>query len=248
MRSTFVNMEQHVDFDVGSRLKRLREYFRLTQLQMADRANIDYKYYGRLERNESTPTIAVIEKICKGLDISLIQFFMPSSKTLKNDLNGEFNVQKIQAFNIGKEIDIHFNRDALLAGCSNCIWYNGYLASAYLDEYELKLSVEGNVRANVYIDYSEVASINNEEAGCELLKYVNNDEELRKLLIREEYTEETLQEYRGTVIFVPESNWITLSLINHRTRELVYDFELDTDNIFEPFLGKGVDIEEYFFP
>ncbi len=236
-----------MEFDVGNRLKRLREYYALTQLQMADKADIDYKYYGRIERNESIPTVAVIEKICQGLDISLVQFFMPGSKTLKYDAYGEFHVQRIQAHNIEKEIDIHFNRDAVIKDCCSCIWYNGYLASAYLDEYELKLSVEGNVRANIYVEYSEVATINDEEAGSELLKYARNDNELQALMVREEYNEDTLRHYKGTVIFVPESNWITLSLINHSTGEIIDVFELDTDNIFEPFMGNGINLEDYIF-
>lgn len=247
MRFTQLAGSKELNFDIGDRLKRLRQYFELTQLQMADKASIDYKYYGRLERNESVPTIATIEKICSGLDISLAQFFMPKSRILKADANGEFHVQKVQALNMADEIDVHYNRDAIIKDCSNCLWYNGYLASAYLDEYELKLSVEGNVRAQIYIDYKEVATINDESAGSELLRYINNDIELNSLLVREEYSEKILDEYNGNVVFVPESNWLTLSLIDHKTEDVIDVFELDTDNIFEPFMSKNTNLADYIF-
>lgn len=234
-------------FDVGGRLKRLREYYKLTQIQIAEKAEIDEKYYGRIERNESVPTVAVIEKICKGLDIPLVQFFMPASKTLVGDFSSEFNVQRTQATNMKYEIDVHFNRDAILKCCSLCLWYNGYIASAYLDEYELKLSAEGNIRANIYIDYEEVATINDVDASHELMKYVKNDEELISILIREEYSMEVLEEHNGNAIFVPESNWLTLSLINHITGEVVDAFDLDTENIYDPFMSRGADLVEYIF-
>ena len=234
-------------FDVGGRLKRLREYYKLTQIQIAEKAEIDDKYYGRIERNESAPTIAVIEKICKGLDIPLVQFFMPSSKVLGGDFSSEFFVQRTQATNMKHEIDVHFNRDALLKNCSLCLWYSGYIASAYLDEYELKLSAEGNIRAQIYVDYEEVATINDVDASYELMKYVKNDEELIARLVREEYSMEVLKEHNGNAIFVPESNWLTLTLINHITGELIDVFDLDTENIYDPFMSRGSDLVEYIF-
>lgn len=236
-----------MSFDVGRRLKRLREYYRLTQMQMAERADIDYKYYGKIERNESVPTVSTIEKICKGLDISLVQFFMPPSKVLSNDNYGEYYVQKIQAENMKHEIDIHFNRDVLLKDCVHCLWYSGYIASAYYDEYELQLTAEGNICAKIYMNYLEVANINGREASHELSKYVKNDKELKKMMVREEYSEEKLKDYCGNIIFLLESNWLSLSLINHLSGELIDVFNLDTENIYEPFITRGADLANYIF-
>ena len=123
----------------------------------------------------------------------------------------------------------------------------GNFASAYLDEFELKLSVEGNVRAQIYINYEEVASINDESAGSDLLKYIKNDAELASMLVREEYSDDILNEYNGNVIFVPESNWLTLTLIDHRTEDIIDVFELDTDDIFEPFMSKDTNLADYIF-
>ncbi len=236
-----------MSFDVGQRLKRLREYYKLTQMQIAERAGIDDKYYGRIERNESTPTVSVIEKICEGLDIPLVQFFMPPSKVLSGDDSGEYHVQKIQAENLKYEIDIHFNRDALLKGCRHCLWYSGYIASAYFDEYELQLTAEGNVRAQIYINYVETANINDRDASYELMKYIKNDQELKAMMVREEYSEDVLRGHGGNIMFVPESNWLSLSLINHLSGELIDVFDLDTEDIYEPFISRGADLMDYIF-
>ena len=166
---------------------------------------------------------------------------------MSNDSFGEYHVQKTQAENMKYEIDIHFNRDALLKDCSHCLWYSGYIASAYLDEYELELTVEGNIRAQIYIDFVEVANINDRDAAYELMKYVKNDQELREMMVREEYSEEILKDHLGNIIFVPESNWLSLSLINHLSGELIDVFDLDTENIYEAFISRGVDLLDYFF-
>ena len=234
-------------FNVGKRLKKLREYYKLTQIQVAERSGIDDKYYGRIERNESTPTVAVIEKICDGLDIPLVQFFMPSSKVLKGDSLGEYSVQRTQAINMNYEIDIHFNKDAIIENRSHCLWYCGYIASAFLDEYELKLSAEGNIRAQIYLEYEEVAAINDKDASDELMKYVKDDQELMTRLVREEYSEECLEEHNGNAIFMQESNWLTLTLINHVNGEIMDVFDLDIENIYDPFMNKRADFVNYIF-
>ena len=54
-----------MEFDVGKRLRRLRKYYCYSQNEMAARADINDKYYGRIERNESKPTIVTIEKYAK---------------------------------------------------------------------------------------------------------------------------------------------------------------------------------------
>ena len=51
--------------NIGNKLKAYRLSFNLTQEELAYKAGINEKYYGRLERNESCPTIEKMEKICK---------------------------------------------------------------------------------------------------------------------------------------------------------------------------------------
>ena len=116
-----------MNFNTGKRLKELRLLLCLSQSKLSEDASIDEKYYGRLERNESIPTVTTLEKICKVLGISLIQFFMPASKILRQDPLSEYYIQKAQVDIMEYEIDLHFNRDVILKGCNNCIWYSGYI-------------------------------------------------------------------------------------------------------------------------
>lgn len=61
--------------EIGRIIKYYRELNNLTQLQLAEKADINEKYYGRIERDESSPTINKVENICKALDIEMIDLF-----------------------------------------------------------------------------------------------------------------------------------------------------------------------------
>lgn len=53
-------------------LKTIRKSKGLTQEQLAERSDIDYKYLQKLEgKNPSSPTLSVLEKLSRGLEISL---------------------------------------------------------------------------------------------------------------------------------------------------------------------------------
>lgn len=53
-------------------LKSIRKSKGLTQEQLAERSDIDYKYLQKLEgKNPSSPTLSVLEKLSRGLEISL---------------------------------------------------------------------------------------------------------------------------------------------------------------------------------
>lgn len=235
-------------FDYGNRLKELRNVLRLTQRELAENSDIDEKHYGRLERRENVPTIEIIEKICNGMGIPLVLFFMPSLRTLKNDTSNEFEIQKIKALNFAQEIDIHFNYDVIKNGCNLCVWYNGFIATASLDEYELKLSADGNIRASIYVDYEEVASINSEEASPILSQYYKDDVELLSCLEREDFNQSLLELHSGNTIFMPESNWLNLTLIDNSIGKTIDVFTLDTANIYDPFYNKQRDLIEFLLP
>lgn len=47
----------------------------MTQAQVAEKAGINEKYYGELERDESSPTLNTLEKICIALNIEVKDFF-----------------------------------------------------------------------------------------------------------------------------------------------------------------------------
>ncbi|WP_162274987.1 helix-turn-helix domain-containing protein [Mailhella massiliensis] len=63
-----------IDLAFAKTLKQLRRDKRLTQEELAQRAGLDYKYLQKLEgKAPSSPTLSTLEKLAKGLDISLTE-------------------------------------------------------------------------------------------------------------------------------------------------------------------------------
>lgn len=88
------------------------------------------------------------------------------------------------------------------------------------------------------MDYVEAANINDRNASNELMKFVKNSQELKRIVVREKYSAEVLNEHNGNAIFVPESNRLSLSLINHLGGELIDVPVADTGDILLLFLRK----------
>ena len=51
--------------------KEAREKAGLTQAQVAEKAGISANYYARVERNDPTPRIDIVQKIAKALNLKL---------------------------------------------------------------------------------------------------------------------------------------------------------------------------------
>ena len=58
--------------EIGKILKHYRHLHGLTQTEVAEIAGINEKYYGRLERDESVPTLDKVEMLCHAFDIRVI--------------------------------------------------------------------------------------------------------------------------------------------------------------------------------
>lgn len=56
-------------FDLGSCLREIRNNRNMTQYEVAEKARIDEKHYGRIERNVCEPKICTIVEIGKALEI-----------------------------------------------------------------------------------------------------------------------------------------------------------------------------------
>ena len=61
----------------GTRLRQLRKTRALTQEELAHRANLHWTYISDLERTRQTPTLDVVNRLARGLDITLADFFAP---------------------------------------------------------------------------------------------------------------------------------------------------------------------------
>ena len=67
--------------EFGERVRQLRKATGLTQAELAEKADMDYKYLGAVERGERNITIDNIEKIAKGFGVEAYQLFLFSLAT-----------------------------------------------------------------------------------------------------------------------------------------------------------------------
>ncbi|MBT4511168.1 MAG: helix-turn-helix transcriptional regulator [Chloroflexi bacterium] len=64
---------------LGQRIRQLRKARDWTQQELAERAGLDYKYVGAIERGERNITIDNVEKIAAGLGLEAHQLFLFSA-------------------------------------------------------------------------------------------------------------------------------------------------------------------------
>ena len=62
--------------DIAHRIKIYRKYLGITQEMLASKAGINEKYYGRIERGESCPTIDYLIKLCDAMEIEVVELFL----------------------------------------------------------------------------------------------------------------------------------------------------------------------------
>ena len=60
---------------LGERIRTLRRERGLTQHDLAEKAEVDSKYIGQIERAETNPTIKLIARIAEELNVSLAELF-----------------------------------------------------------------------------------------------------------------------------------------------------------------------------
>ncbi|HID95094.1 MAG TPA: XRE family transcriptional regulator [Candidatus Latescibacteria bacterium] len=82
---------------LGERIRTLRRKKRLTQQDLAERAGVDPKYIGQIERAETNPTIKIIARIAEELDISLPELFTfpPEKYVVKKEEFGDMKVSDL---------------------------------------------------------------------------------------------------------------------------------------------------------
>lgn len=63
------------EFDVGARLRSLRERHGLSQRELAKRAGVSNAIISLIEQNRSSPSVGSLKKVLDGLPVSLAEFF-----------------------------------------------------------------------------------------------------------------------------------------------------------------------------
>lgn len=77
------------NFNIGERIRELRNQKGFSQESLALSANITTTYLGMLERNQKNPTVKIIERICTSLNISLLDFFSDAAPAESADALSE---------------------------------------------------------------------------------------------------------------------------------------------------------------
>ena len=95
------------NFNIGSRLQKLRANLGISQEQVALRAGITTTYYGQIERNLKNPTVHVMEDICSALNISLEVFFQTKTLEYNHDLMTERILLQLQTCTESEKTAIH---------------------------------------------------------------------------------------------------------------------------------------------
>lgn len=80
--------------DLGRALRYYREINKYTQWEISSKAGVNEKYYGRIERNESSPTINKVEMICEALDMEVSCLIKKAEEIELNRSSKEYEQNK----------------------------------------------------------------------------------------------------------------------------------------------------------
>lgn len=61
----------------GGRVRELRKSAGLSQEELADRAGVHWTYLSDLERGRQSPTLDVVNRVAKGLRVTMANLFAP---------------------------------------------------------------------------------------------------------------------------------------------------------------------------
>lgn len=67
--------------EVGSRIRELRERARLSQRTLADRSGLSANAISRIERGESSPTVASLHRLATALGVPITEFFQAHAES-----------------------------------------------------------------------------------------------------------------------------------------------------------------------
>ena len=85
------------NFSLGETLKEIRLKKKLSQEEVALRANITTVYYGLVERNKKNPTVKILEKICYALGTDISDVFQ--NNQIKDEKFDDITMQILNQLN-----------------------------------------------------------------------------------------------------------------------------------------------------
>ncbi|MEK4667442.1 helix-turn-helix domain-containing protein [Niallia sp. FSL R7-0271] len=78
----------------GEKIKLHRKNAKLTQVQLAEKANMSRSYIADIERNRYNPSIDTLTAIANALDINLSNLLNDNEDNLNNPIKEEIDIQK----------------------------------------------------------------------------------------------------------------------------------------------------------
>ena len=69
------NLEKEIYFTIGKRIREERKKKGLTQEELAEKADMSYKFLNRIERNVSKPSLDMVIKLSEVLNVPFLNLF-----------------------------------------------------------------------------------------------------------------------------------------------------------------------------
>jgi len=82
---------------LGKRIQSLRKKAGLTQLELAEKANLSLKHLGEIERGRGNPTLESLNNLSVALDISLMKLFDMNVDLLTTKVTEELSIDIIHS-------------------------------------------------------------------------------------------------------------------------------------------------------
>lgn len=70
---------------LGKRIQTIRKSKGLTQQELGEKAQLNYKHIGEIERGVQNPSLALLQNIAEGLEIELVDLFLFDYKAIGRD-------------------------------------------------------------------------------------------------------------------------------------------------------------------
>ncbi len=71
---------------LGKRIKELRKSLGITQIELAEKVDVDPKYVSRIETGISNPSLKTVEKISEIMNVDVARLFKPDEINEKNKI------------------------------------------------------------------------------------------------------------------------------------------------------------------
>ncbi|MFW6008994.1 MAG: helix-turn-helix domain-containing protein [archaeon] len=95
--------------NIGEKISAIRKYKKISQTDLAQKANLSQAFISHIEQGKRNPTINTIEKIAKGLNLTLKEFLLyiigDLKTTLLDNKEGQNEIMKKKIKNVKMKLE-----------------------------------------------------------------------------------------------------------------------------------------------